>query len=307
MVKSVKKDNLTVGIGIVTYNPDIQQIIHNVAEIDNREIVIVDNGSDNQFELKDKLSCYPRVNIILNDNNLGIACALNQIMQYFFEDGIDWVLTLDQDSQFEASEISEFTDASNALDLSNVGIMCPIFYDVRTNKRFDNPKEKYQAYNTSSRFVDVPKCITSGSLTSVKAWNAIGGFDNFLFIDYVDDDYCYRLNKANYRIIQMRNVELPHEIGSNPKYVNFLGKERYLVAYSPFRLYYQTRNFIYLLKKDKGFSEGEKWEKYRPLRDLIRVLFFEKGKIQKTKAILSGLHDGIRLRHHSFEGASNDR
>lgn len=55
--------------------------------------------------------------------------------------------------------------------------------------------------------------ITSGSLTNLDAWKAIGGFDEKLFIDLVDTEYDIRALMKGYCSYRINTVVLTHEIG----------------------------------------------------------------------------------------------
>jgi len=39
----------------------------------------------------------------------------------------------------------------------------------------------------------VTMLVTSGSMIELATWQALGGFDEGLFIDYIDTDYCLRV------------------------------------------------------------------------------------------------------------------
>ena len=64
---------------IVSYRPDAE-IIENISAILEQvgEVVIVDNGSDAAGrDLLGKLSRHPRLSFIYNEENRGVAAALN--------------------------------------------------------------------------------------------------------------------------------------------------------------------------------------------------------------------------------------
>src|SRR5699024_6976157 len=57
------------------------------------------------------------------------------------------------------------------------------------------------------------ECITSASCTSIKAWEKIGGFDDWLFIDLVDNEFCKRLVASGYKILRLNHLVLDQEFG----------------------------------------------------------------------------------------------
>jgi rhamnosyltransferase len=99
---------------------------------------------------------------------------------------------------------------------------------------------------------DVDLLITSGTLLNLKLFNEIGRFDEALFIDLVDFDYCIRAQLAGYRIIQFTDVTLVHKLGTTARRSSI--KTLYLVKkqkrlYVPLRCYYMFRNMLYLKTK----------------------------------------------------------
>lgn len=86
--------------GIVLFNPDVDRLKENVNAIIQQvdDLILIDNGSGNINEVKAIHFHDKKYTIIENGNNLGIATALGQIMEYGIQYGYDWVLTLDQDS-----------------------------------------------------------------------------------------------------------------------------------------------------------------------------------------------------------------
>ena len=88
---------------IVSYNPDrgIEKCFNSlINQVD--KMFIVDNGSngDRIKILKElKNSNANKVDLILNNENLGIATALNVGIKKALNEGYDWVITMDQDSK----------------------------------------------------------------------------------------------------------------------------------------------------------------------------------------------------------------
>ena len=93
-------DRSNVAAGIVTYNPDAQRLAENIAAIRPQvdRVILVDNGSNNAAERLRPFSDAADIQIIFNDQNAGIAAALNQIMRAAEAGGYHWCVTLDQDS-----------------------------------------------------------------------------------------------------------------------------------------------------------------------------------------------------------------
>lgn len=123
----------------------------------------------------------------------------------------------------------------------------------------------------------------------------LGGFDEQMFIDYVDYDYCRTVQEHGLKILQLNRYYIKHQIGHSQT-VRFLGKPQVIHNHSPFRKYYFCRNRVYYARKhhmslwkDKGFYKGY-------LRILILTLLYEDDKWNKLRAMLKGFADGFKMK-----------
>ena len=275
----MKKNICSVYAGIVTHNPDLNRLKENIDSIQKQviKIIIVDNNSYNVSEIENLFST-KNMKIIKLDNNYGIAYALNKIFEFCIKEKIDWVLTLDQDSICSQNMIKVFTKSIN----KEVGIICPTIVDL-------NKKEKIESIDNIS---GEKRCITSGSLTSVSAFNKIGGFDEKMFIDGVDFDFCDRLVANGFKIIQCGNVLMKHEIG-NIKMKKFLIFDVVVRNHSAFRKYYIAKNIVYLDRKNK-YKLYPFMTMIRIIKLLLIVILYEKDKKNKIKRILAGMCEGFK-------------
>ena len=101
---------------VVSYNPDISikkciKAIYNQVD----EIVIVDNGSSKNSDIINLFNNDPKINVIFNDKNLGIACALNKGVKYALKNKYKWILTMDQDSEATTDMINKMLSSYNKL------------------------------------------------------------------------------------------------------------------------------------------------------------------------------------------------
>lgn len=263
--------------GIVTYNPVWTRLEENISHIIEQvdRVYICDNGSNNIDEINEKLATFNN-RVVLNKlfENKGIAFALNQLCNSALVDGFEWILTLDQDSVSPESMIEGLTQYTNKGDIA---IVAPdIIY--RNNEDF--------VYNRINESDEVEWVITSASLTSLSIWKTLGGFDEQLFIDKVDYEYCYRARNAGYKIIRVNKVKLLHELGDLHCRKVF-GRIINVTNHSAFRCYYMARN-EYIVKKKLGVGQPDK----ENFKLLIKVIMFEKEKRKKCNAIFKGIREG---------------
>lgn len=285
-----------IAAGIVTYNPPLERLRENIGHIVDQveKLYLIDNGSDNLEEIQSACAKDARIEIIPLGKNLGIAAALNRMLQQGEADAFDWVLTLDQDSVCAADLIAQYTPY---LGWGNLALICPYVEYIGTGEErpADMPPYTY-----------VHRCITSASLTNVAIWRAVGGFDERLFIDMVDYDYCALVREKGYKILQVNGALLHQELGAKARRVtlfNKLGKlpglgrwrdaRVYVYNHSPQRTYYYARNSRYYLWRYKDILDPteakgiKRWLQYK--------LLFEGQRFSKFRAILRGRRDGKKL------------
>ena len=58
----------------------------------------------------------------------------------------------------------------------------------------------YKTDSTDQTIEYPERVIASGNIINLQAWNKVGRFDNSLFIDEVDHDFCHRLTQEKYKI-----------------------------------------------------------------------------------------------------------
>lgn len=283
-----------ISAGIVLYQPELERLQENfdsaLKQVDH--LFLIDNHSDNIKAVEEMFSGYPNITFIKNDDNLGIAKALNQIMEASVKAGFDWVLTLDQDSVCADGLVESY---QKYLDYEKVALITPlIIVDEGMELAPDLPPYEY-----------IERCITSASLTKVSVWKEIGGFDEVMFIDYVDTDYCTMLLEHGYKILRDNQITLSHRLGDikEVKSLEWIGEKfgirqfkapLYTHNHSPFRTYYYTRNTFYFIHKHRDFIDTT-LEKKVFWRWMLLKFGFEKQKIAKFRAMRKGMKDAKRL------------
>lgn len=263
--------------GIVLYNPEINRLLQNVSTIINQTdcLLLVNNGSSNINDISRlmPLNCI----IINNDHNLGVATALNQIIQYALDNDFDWALTLDQDSVSPYNLISVYKEC--LIGKNEVGLICCKIHDRNANMQRDKMLLQEDGY--------IDTCITSASMVRVKAWQEVGGFDDSMFIDSVDFDFCINLRQHGWKIFKTYKTSLLHEVGHS-KVIKIFGKEYLSLNHAAFRYYYIARNNIYL-----GRKYGQLLKKIRVIvRTIWTIIKYEDNKLNKLINISKGIIAG---------------
>lgn len=270
-------------VGITLFNPKltvVDTVVKNLYDVVDA-FVLVDNGSKNIDSIIEliKTNALKKVHLIKNGKNLGVAKALNQIVDFVNEQGAKFALTLDQDSVLKAADVTEMARHVSP----DIALICPRMVDIN--------KAKQKKYKTDLEYVD--RCITSGTLMNLEVCNKIGKFDELMFIDYVDFEYCKRVRLAGYKILKINTVELKHEIGKRTTH-HFLWAKVYPSNHKPERVYYYTRNIYYYLWKfynKLSFSEKFK-ERFLLFWKYFSIIIYEKDKLAKLRSYKKGKKDG---------------
>ena len=198
-------------------------------------ILIVDNASDvESVSILRHLEEHRKISVVWLQENKGIGYALNVGVQTAREKNFQWLLTMDQDSVVDDSIIEAFRAALDR----KPGIMC-LAPSVVINGGKEKPADRVVEY-----------AMTSGNLVNVKLFDKIGLYDEAMFIDGIDFDFCLRVRKAGYEIYQVRNAFMEHELGDAESTPSFLA--RVYTSHSALRRYYLFRNHTYLLRSYWG-------------------------------------------------------
>lgn len=290
-----------IAAGIVAYNPNQERFDACLGELLKQvdKIYIFDNGDcSKQLVQNDKIV------YITEHKNLGIAYALNRIMEVAHTDGFDWVITMDQDSIIPDGMADEYKKAIR--DNENIGIVCPQVIDSRRT---------YMEVKKEPSQESVNFCITSASCTSIDVWEKIGKFDEWLFIDLVDNEFCKRLTLRGYKILRLNNLVLNQEFGkiipkseraqkfwiavSKVLHNQNFAKFSYRKFVSPMRVYYTCRNVLYVNKKLGNYATVGYRENYNCNSYIGFVISFifpsilrAQNKAKVIKAVIKGSRDG---------------
>lgn len=281
---------------IVTYNPD-SGLYKSVEALMNQvdKIIVVDNGSNDLgksiiSDLKEKHT--EKITIIFNEENLGIATALNKGVEYALKNKYQWVLTMDQDSCAEEDMVKTMLDTYYGIDENERKDILSLFPTF-----IDRGIESLDKNNNSVKYEYVDAEITSGNLLKAEVFEKAGFFDDTLFIDMVDTDYCMRLNELGIKMIRVSGAILNHSIGNSKQVKKLLGTFN-TSNHSAIRRYYMTRNRLYTWNRYKDLNSFTlNRDKKLFKKEFVKIILGEDDKLNKVKMVLKGYKDyknGVR-------------
>lgn len=227
---------------VILYKPEntvIDNIMSYIEFFD--KLFIVDNTdvcSKKTKSIIDTIKKLPNTEYISLGGNFGIAKAMNVAFEQAIKLGFLWCLTLDQDSKFKTNILSIYQNYlnENLCLLPKVALLTPEYVFARR-------KSKPLLYNKSVKLT-----MQSASLFNLEIFKKYGPFREDFFLDCVDYDYCCKLKKNNFLIIQCAGALLLHNPGIT-KVAKIFGFHYNYGYIAPIRLYYQTRNLLQLFKE----------------------------------------------------------
>jgi len=252
-------------------------------------VVAVDDGSPTGYEpILETVNALPRVHLIRSAGNRGIGSALNIGIRECVTRGARVVVTFDQDSSPSSDHVRHVLDALSHAG-PDAGVLGP--------GRLDGEIVDGVVPGLRNRLQPVTSLIQSGMAIPTSTWHTVGEFDEPLFIDMVDIDYCLRVRAAGLDVVAVTDLDMAHCLGLGPDLVRSIKVGRYrprATGHGPDRRYYMTRNLIVMLRRHA--RREPRWALIHTRRILAMNLLactIEEHRLRKLLAITRGLVDGL--------------
>lgn len=285
-----------IGVVVVLYNPDITQTSHALdillPQVD--KICIVDN-SEHSIQ---HIFQHNKIEYIPLYRNVGIAKAQNTGIEYIKKQYCDYILFSDQDSIANSDTVKKLVDTYNTLKNNNIKIggIGTRAINRLTGKPYTSKSKEYGTTIIKCKH-DVERNITrcsyirsSISLITSRDFEEVGLFDESLFIDGVDNEWCWRAAKQGYRFFIAEDAIINHKLGEGDHKVG----NREIAISSPFRIYYQFRNYLWLCRRNYVPTW---WKRKHLIKYTIKALYyplFISPRMQYAKQIMRGIRDGLK-------------
>jgi GT2 family glycosyltransferase len=291
---------IKVGIITVTYNSGsvIDDLFRSLEwqTHSNFVLYVVDNASTDSTLEKVQGWNDPRLVLISNVENVGIARANNQGVFAALAEGCDTVLFLNNDVVFGADLLSTLADG---LVEHSCDITVPlIYFHDRPNTIWSAGGRFQSFFGYQSRHVgegdedigqyDVAQAIEFAPgcciLVRRSVFDQIGLLDEHYFVYSEDVDFMYRALQAGVRAFLIPHAKLWHKVST------LTGGSR-----SNFTLYYSSRGRELFLTKHFGVFFGGMWALFYfifyPFRSLFGLDTW-KQSLTRVKGILEGYRVG---------------
>ena len=280
--KSVNQISIIIGV----YNPNDDEIanvqrlsaIHHGVVVDNSPVPVFKDAYLNMMKY------------VALGQNVGIAKAQNTGLRYVLNyTEATHVVFLDQDSTVPDSYPQDIAEAFDSIrnDIHHLGFLGPMTENKETGKEYKSIIHKDKAL--SADFILRREIISSGGCTTREVLEEVGLNEERLFIDYVDFEWCWRAKSKGYVCGLTPNITIKHMVGQKTIYI--FGYT--IIISSPFRYYYQFRNYLWLLRR--GYVPLQ-WKVSHGIKNLARLFYFPiliKGGAKCWKNMTKGLIAGL--------------
>jgi rhamnosyltransferase len=284
----------TIAGTVVLYRPAGDVIANIRSYLDDLEILyVIDNSETVNREIVVRIQQLDKVVYLHNGENLGIARALNCAAGKAIDAGYELLLTMDQDSCASSGMISAMLECLKDTEFSSIGIITPFHV-----MEFD---DKRPGTEDCERIVST---MTSGNLLNLQVYQQVGPFRDDFFIDLVDVEYCLRLARHGYLVIQANRALLRHGLGDITR-IRFMNRQLRSANHSALRRYYMTRNRFHVWRSygDLAAAQETIAQDKACFRGEIRnILLMERDKLAKLAMMVRGYLDFRKNRFGRYGG-----
>lgn len=287
------------GVVTVTYNSGrvLEDFLRSslAQTLQDFRIYAIDNASSDDTVAQLRRVPDPRLVLICNADNLGVAEGNNQGIRRAGEDGCSHVLLLNNDTEFPADLFESLM--AFASGGSHPAVVPKIFFHDHPDRIWCAggkflPSRGYAGVHIGEGEVDsgqfdrdyvVEYSPTCCMLIDMAVFERVGLMDVKYFVYLDDTDFCLRLKRAGIPLWYLHSTRLYHKVGS------LTGGET-----SPFAARMGARNKVYLMRKHLGAARIP-WYLFK----FFCYLFVRRIKGKDSSAIfrikLKAFAEGLRL------------
>lgn len=260
----MRDKNKIVGI-IAIYKPqngELKNIEKYLGDLDYCYLMD-DSGEDNSELFQPLIQKYKgKLEYVMNETNIGLCASANRGFKLASKNGADWALIMNPDGTFDDGAIEVYRTYIKKHNCSKVAILCPTY----------NIDRRPKTAKKSTR--QVSYADMTGCLYNVDILKRVGYYDQNTYFYGLDTEYCMRVIKKGYKIIECSEAVLNH-MPAETRHLKLFGKVIFSYGYDkPIRYYYQFRTAKYIHNK-YGFCKSDLFMMYKWLKVL---LFFDNKK-----------------------------
>lgn len=256
-------------------------------------ILICDNSNISHYNIFSRIK---KIKYYWTGKNEGLSVAFNKAIRENNGkiDDNDYLIFFDQDSSIKPKHIKKLVCEYERIEKQDIRVGClgPVFFDINSGK-IEKPLLKKEI---SNKTYIVPNIITSSMMVKFSTFKKINYWNEDIFLDFVDWDYCWRAKKMGFFCVMTENTILTHQLGIGEKK---LGLIRIKVG-AAIREYYQTRDACYLILRDYvPLKMRVRFLLNLTIRPLVHILFLNKRK-ERLYYIYRGFIDALKGVHGEY-------
>lgn len=270
----------------------IESILANQVSFDQK-IIVVDNAStdDSMQILRERYENDARIDLITLEANYGFSYANNVGMQRAMEEGADYVLLLNNDTEIASDMLAQLAECAKRhpdsmiapkiyySDHRNViwsagGSISPL---IRKVSHIGLDQTDRGQYDEETEIGFATGCAL---LIPRRVIERAGMLDEDFFLYYEDAEYSFRLGKMGIPVYYCPKAVMYHKVGASSK-----------GADSPLCAYYIARNWLLCNKKHLGGRYPLFLIYYVINRLVCCLLWLAHGKWELVRATWLGIRD----------------
>jgi len=284
----------------------------------NYQIFLVDNHStdgsverikkwcrERGFDL-DKKSSDEKIILIQNDKNYGFSGGNNRGIRFAM--GLSYFKyfwLLNNDTVVDENSLTEMVKVAEPRD--KAGIIGSKVFDYGDRSHIQTIGENKVVWPHMKRRKEIPDKETILDVKWVRGASLliknelvleIGLLDEKLFIYFEDKDWCASALKKGWKIYTALNSRIFHKEGASTntqilhKRLFGMNVQRLTLENFRIKLYYESRNGIYFVKKQFPLSFIP-YLFFRTLHLIFQAILYDDHKMKRTGVILRGTMDGV--------------
>lgn len=189
------------------------------------EVAVVDNGADmaGRQQIRER---FPQVHLIVNQRNLGFAAGCNVGIEFLLDQGVDYVLLLNDDTEVAPDMLSQLMWVGERNP--DVGVLGPkIYYHRAPGNVIWSAGGTVNAFGeTGHRGVDEPDSASGQAvecedvdyvtgcaiLVKRQVIETVGMLDPRFFAYFEETEWCARARRAGFRVVYVPGAQMWHKL-----------------------------------------------------------------------------------------------
>lgn len=284
LMKLKMKPQIQKNITIISVSYNSTDVIERMLASVPKDIalIVVDNGSDDLTLLKEICSRYSVI-LLENGKNVGFGAACNFGAKYA---STEFLFFVNPDCVLETDTIQELLASARRNPLATAFNPRIILDDGQPSFNYKSallPRSKWMARGWPK--IDQEVNVLSGCALLVRQshFNAVGGFDENIFLYHEDDDLSLRLTDKGPLMFSYKSL-ISHSVASSS------GHSENIIAFKAWHLGYSR---VYTMKKHRRFLPIAFLYILAFGKILLPDVIFLRTKRKKRWAYLLGISSGL--------------